>query len=130
MSIDKNNYDAVCFIPHSLKRSVQLMNHLEKKWEIPLKKIELMKFYEGPVIVPQKSLKWTKQRVRNARETIVLKPNQIPAKKVLLIDDFVWSGATLNESAKKIKEAGLAKEVVGLALLGNVDLSYDVISEV
>ena len=106
------------------------MDALEKKWAIKLPQLELMKFYEWSVIVPQKSLKWTKQRIRNARETIFPVANQKPIKKLLLIDDFVGSGATLNESAKKIKKLGLAKEIFWLALVGNVDLSYDVINEV
>jgi predicted amidophosphoribosyltransferase len=50
-------------------------------------------------------------------------------KKVLLIDDFVGSGATLNETAKKLKDEGV-EEVMGFAFVGNTNLSYDVINEI
>ena len=49
-------------------------------------------------------------------------------KHVLLIDDFVWSGSTLNETAKKLKKAGVTK-VSWFAIVGNLDLSYEVINE-
>lgn len=49
--------------------------------------------------------------------------------KVLLIDDFVGSGSTLNETAGKLKVEGI-QEVIGFAIVGNMDLSYEVINEV
>jgi hypothetical protein len=48
---------------------------------------------------------------------------------VLLIDDFVWSWATLNETAKKLKYEWI-KEVYWFAFVGNLDLSYEVINEI
>jgi predicted amidophosphoribosyltransferase len=46
-----------------------------------------------------------------------------------LIDDFVGSGATLNETAKKLKNAW-ANKVIWFAFVGNLNLSYDVIREI
>ena len=48
---------------------------------------------------------------------------------VLLIDDFVGSGSTLNETAKKLKDGGV-KTVIGCAFVGNTNLSYEVIREI
>jgi len=123
-------FDAVCFAPHSLQRKVQILDFLKDKRNISLPEIKLKKFYIWDVIIPQKSIKWTSQRIRNAKETIFVASGQKAVNSLLLIDDFVWSGATLNESAHKIKEAWLAKTVVWLALVGNVDMSFDVINEV
>ena len=47
---------------------------------------------------------------------------------VLLIDDFVGSGATLNETAIKLKTAWV-KKIIGFAFFGNLDLKYEVINE-
>jgi predicted amidophosphoribosyltransferase len=55
--------------------------------------------------------------------------DSIKYNKVLLIDDAVGSGATLNEIAKKIKDLKIAKEVIGLAITGSFK-GFDVISEV
>ncbi len=128
--IKNNNYDAICYIPPSLKRGVQILDELKNIRNINLPEIKLKKLYTNEIIIPQKSIKWTPQRIRNARETIYLLPNQNKHKNLLIIDDFVWSGATINESARKIKNAWLAKNIKWLALVWNVDLSYDIISEV
>ncbi|MFN7088697.1 MAG: ComF family protein [Candidatus Paceibacteria bacterium] len=44
-----------------------------------------------------------------------LKPELISGQKILLVDDVYTSGATMNECAKVLKEAG-AKEVIGLVI--------------
>ena len=48
---------------------------------------------------------------------------------ILLIDDALGSGATLNETAQKIKNQKLAETVIGLAITGSFS-GFDVISEV
>jgi predicted amidophosphoribosyltransferase len=48
---------------------------------------------------------------------------------VLLIDDAIGSGATINETARKLKERGLAKRIIGLAVTGSFK-GFDVIQEV
>jgi competence protein ComFC len=46
----------------------------------------------------------------------VFKVNQLPPKKIILIDDIKTTGATLKECAKVLKEAG-AKEIIALTIL-------------
>lgn len=46
-------------------------------------------------------------------------PIQNSYKKILLIDDFVGSGATFNQIATKLKKNGVTKQVYGLALTGS-----------
>ena len=48
---------------------------------------------------------------------------------MLLIDDAVGSGATLNQTACKIKERNVSKKVIGLSIIGSAK-GFDVISEV
>ncbi len=53
----------------------------------------------------------------------------IKYKNILLIDDAVGSGATMNETAKQIKNKGIAKKIIGIAITGSFK-GFDVISEV
>jgi predicted amidophosphoribosyltransferase len=50
-------------------------------------------------------------------------------KKVLLIDDAVGSGATLNQIAEKIKIKSISKSVYGLAVVGSFK-GLDVITDI
>lgn len=123
-----NSFDAVCYIPWSMPREKQLMTTLRYGRDIKLPHVPLKKTGRDK-IVPQKSLRTTQERVRNARETL-----QVPSwagvyHHILLIDDFVGSGSTMNEAARKLKEKGSAQKITGLALVGNMDMSYDVIRE-
>ncbi len=130
--IKTTDIDAIAFAPHSKKRDVQLLKELEKeidRGEIPL--IQLVKYAPHGIIVAQKSLKTRAQRIQNAKETILIASQWDLSQynKVLLIDDFVWSWATLNETAKKLKKAGIT-HVIWFAFVGNANLSYDVINEI
>ena len=50
-------------------------------------------------------------------------------KNILLLDDAVGSGATLNEVAKKIRERKICQgKIIGLAITGSFK-GFDVISE-
>ena len=130
--IRHEHVDAIAFAPHSRKRTIQLLHELKKKLNIfwlPL--INLVKYAPYRTIVAQKTLKTREQRIQNARQTILVdtKDDFKKYKKVLLIDDFVWSGATLNETAKKLKHYGV-EQVIWFAWVGNTNLTYEVINEI
>jgi len=92
--------------------------------------VNIIKYYESWIAIPQKSLKTRQQRISNARNTIFVKDDHISQyKKVFLIDDFVWSWSTLNETAKKLKDSWV-EEVVWFAYVWNLNLDYEVINEV
>ena len=57
-------------------------------------------------------------RIENAKETYVVRSTDRTYKKILVVDDLVGSGATLNEIALKCKEKQIADEVYGLCLVG------------
>lgn len=126
--IKKHHIDGVGFIPPTVKRERQFMKALEAglKENIRVISIEKIKTF---VPVPQKTLNKLEDRIENAAKTIAVTENAI-FKNILLIDDAVGSGSTLNETAKKIKERGLcAGKIIGLALTGSYK-GFDVISEV
>ncbi|MDD4062596.1 MAG: winged helix-turn-helix transcriptional regulator [Candidatus Pacebacteria bacterium] len=119
--------DAVGFIPWTIKRDVQIMRELEKGLKLSVRKIKIEKV-KTEVVVPQKTLKKLSDRIENAQKTIILTEDR-KYNNVLLIDDAVGSGATLNETAKQIKEKNIAKKVIGIAITGSFK-GFDVISEV
>ncbi len=125
--IKKEDIDAVGFIPPTVKREVQLMKELEKYLHLNLKRIPIIKI-KTEIAVPQKTLSKLKDRKENAQRTIVVDEKGRHGN-ILLIDDAIGSGATLNETARKIKERGIGKKVIGLSITGSLK-GFDVISEV
>ncbi|MDP2736391.1 MAG: hypothetical protein Q8O59_01245, partial [bacterium] len=81
-----------------------------------------------PIIIPQKTLSRLQDRIENARSTFVVDENT-KYNNILLIDDAVGSGATLNEIAGRIKQKNIARKIIGLAITGSFK-GFDVISEV
>lgn len=106
------------------------MDELRDQLSYTIPIVKLQKLFPNNIVVPQKSLKWDVSRNKNAINTIFAQSWQKKYDKILLIDDFISSGATLNISAKKLKDAWIAQHVIGLAIVGNMDLSYEVINEI
>ena len=77
--------------------------------------------------MPQKSLNKLEERINNAENTFVIKGN-ISYKNLLLIDDAVGSGATLNQISGKIKRKKLAENIIALAVVGSFK-EFDVITD-
>ncbi len=129
--LKKEKYDAIAITPWSIERKNQLLKFLEmrlKSMWFPF--VKLIKYYASGITIPQKSLKTRAQRIDNAKNTIFVYDEHIKKyNKVFLIDDFVWSGSTLNETAKKLKETWV-KQVDWFAFVWNLNLSYEVINEV
>lgn len=123
----KHRISAVGFIPPTVKREIQFMNELQKNLLLPLPIIDLKKI-KTEIIVPQKTLVNLEERIENAKQSIFLTETHI-YKNVLLIDDAVGSGATLNETARKLKERKVAKKIFGLAITGSFK-GFEVISEI
>lgn len=126
--IEKYEIDGVLFIPPTIRREVQLMKELEKNLKFSVRTLSVTKI-KTPVAVAQKTLSKLGDRIENARKTIVVEDNGT-YKNILLIDDAVGSGSTLNETALQIRKKGLCRgEIIGLAITGSFK-GFDVISEV
>lgn len=125
--IKKYKIKAVGFIPPTVKREIQLMREIEKKLKLTLPTISLVKV-KTTVTVPQKTLNKLEDRVENAKNTIILDDDR-KYSNLLLIDDALGSGATLNETARKIKKQNPNCKIIGLAITGSFS-GFEVISEV
>jgi hypothetical protein len=124
--INEQNVDAVVFVPPTISRKIQIMTELEKLLKINLPQVKVNKI-KTPIIIPQKALSKIFERLANARNTFVV-PQQKSYKHVLIIDDAVGSGATINEIAIKLKQKKIATKITGIAITGSFK-GFDVISE-
>lgn len=126
--IEKYGIDGVGFIPPTVRREVQFMKELEKNLHQNVRKVSLVKV-KTEITVPQKTLHRLEDRIENARKTIIV--NEASSyEHILLIDDAVGSGATLNETAAQIKDKGICRgKIIGLSITGSFK-GFDVISEV
>jgi len=125
--IKKKSIRAVAYVQPTVPRQVQFMKVLEKELRLDLPIVKINKVISD-IRVPQKTLKKLTDRIENANETFVVESNP-SFKNVLLIDDAVGSGASINQVAQKIKDKGIAEKVIGFAVTGSLN-DFDVISEV
>lgn len=125
--IKMHKVDAVGFIPPTIKRDVQIMRFLERELKLPLPHIQIKKV-SGSIVVPQKALSKLPERITNARSSIIVDDKR-KFHSILLIDDAIGSGATINETACKIKQKGITNTVIGFAVVGSYK-GFDVIQEV
>ncbi len=124
--LETQNADAIGFVPPTIRREVQLMKFMQTQLSIPLPVVEIKKI-SGIIPVPQKSLSKLEERIRNAENTFAVTDRRA-FRHVVLIDDAVGSGATLNQVAAKIKNKGVAQTVTGLAVVGSFK-GFDVITD-
>lgn len=120
--------NTIALIPSSISHKVQILDLVDQLLDPSIPRIPLIKYSPSKILIPQKSLKRPEERIQNARNTIFIRGEHIDYHTVLLIDDFVGSGATLNETAIKLKTAWV-KKIIGFAFFGNLDLKYEVINE-
>lgn len=125
--VKKFKIDGVAYVSPTVKREVQFMNELKKKLNLKIKEVKVTKI-KTEISVPQKTLNKLNDRIENAKKTFVVEETG-KFNNILLLDDAVGSGATINELAKKIKDKKLAKKVFGLVITGSFK-GFDVISEV
>lgn len=126
--IEKYQIDAICYIPPTVKREIQFMNVLEMNLNLNTPKINIVKTKEK-LLIPQKTLNKLEDRILNAKKTIIVNDTRI-FNNILIVDDAVGSGATLNETALRIKSKKLCTgKIYGLAIVGSFK-GFEVISEV
>lgn len=121
--------EAIGWVPHSIPREISFIKEYQKELGLPLPTVEIVKAYAGEVPVAQKTLAKLEERIANAENTFFLKNPHVPYKTVLLVDDAVGSGATLNELAKKLKIFSKVKKVYGFAIVGSLK-GFEVLREI
>ena len=127
--VDQYKIEAVGYIPHSIKRKLEFLPTIKARVKLNLPEVKLEKAYVGGVPIAQKSLSRLVERIENAKNSIFIRKRYPLPKRVLLIDDAVGSGATLNETAKKLKQQYQIDQVIGFAIVGSLK-GFPVITEV
>jgi len=126
--LTKYDIDGIGYIPPTVKREVQFMKELQKGFGFNKRVLNIEKI-KTQIPVPQKTLSKLEDRIENAKRTIIVN-DKASYGNVLLIDDAVGSGATLNETASQIRDKGICKgKIIGLSITGSYS-GFDVISEV
>lgn len=124
--IHEKGIKSIAYIPPTLKRDIQIMKQLELMYNFSLPKIDLQKV-SGEIVIPQKALSKIKDRIQNATNSIRVSDKR-EFDSILLIDDALGSGATINQTACKLKQFGQVKKVYGFAITGSYK-GFEVLSE-
>ncbi|HEU5187649.1 MAG TPA: hypothetical protein VFT87_04040 [Candidatus Saccharimonadales bacterium] len=125
--IDKYNIEAIAFVSPTLQRPSQLMTKLDNGIAKQVPRIKVHKV-GAKILIAQKTLKSLEDRILNAAQTFVVE-SQVQYNNVLIIDDALGSGATINEIARQIKQKKIGRNCYGLVLVSSPS-GYDVINEV
>ncbi len=121
--------DAVAFIPPTVPRRIQFMDEFANELDIHLPHLDLAKVIPGDIPIPQKSLPKLEERIVNARSSIF--PKEVgaqPYARVLLIDDVAGSGASFQETSRKLKALFSEQVIIAFAVVGNIK-GYEVIRQ-
>jgi len=125
--IIQSDVDCIAFVPPTIKREVQIMKFIEDKLNSYLPKLKIIKI-TGLIPIPQKSLSKLQERINNANHSFSVQ-STVNYENLLLIDDAVGSGTTMNEIAGKIKYLNPNIKITGLAIVGSFK-GFDVITDV
>lgn len=121
--IDTQHVDALAFAQPTAKRTMQIMRYAQKiRWaKLPVLPVEKI-----PGFFPaQKTLKKRSERIENAQTTFELGAISQAYEHVLIIDDAVWSGATLVEIWRKLLETWKVKNISAFAMTGTANGLFD-----
>jgi len=126
------NINAVCFIPPTLPRKLQFMDELESRLNLSLPKVDLVKAGSGDILIPQKTLSSLGASFtdKTVTRTVLFTDEEPSFANILLIDDVAGSGASFNETAKKLKALKIGfRKIIAFAFVGNIK-GYDVIRQI
>jgi hypothetical protein len=127
------NIDQVGFIPPTVNRKIQLMDEFEYYLNLKLPKVKIIKI-KTKYMIAQKTLSNTEDRIKNAKDTFIVESGFF-GKNILLIDDFIGSGSTLNFTAEKIKKLSPKSKIIAYAIAGtpngiiNNSKKFEVVNE-
>ncbi|MEI7579572.1 MAG: hypothetical protein WCJ58_06105 [bacterium] len=127
--IKKQNIQFIAYVPPTIARKVQFMDLLKNNLNLDLSEITVQKVRTATMI-PQKTIRKLEDRITNAQVSIAIDPNQKINGNILIVDDATGSGATLNETARKIRNIASSDiKIFGYSVVGSYK-GFEVISEV
>jgi len=127
--IEYHQIDGVIFTPHSIPRKISFLKMFKLFLELNTPCSTMEKIFVNNIPVAQKSLSKLSDRIENANNTIFTIKENSAFNRVLVIDDAVGSGATLNIIAEKLKNLSGVEFVCGFAITGSLK-GFEVINEI
>ncbi|MDQ7022364.1 MAG: hypothetical protein Q9M97_02345 [Candidatus Gracilibacteria bacterium] len=88
--------------------------------KINLDKTKLLEIKKSDNYLEQKKIFNLEGRIENARNSFEVGKIEKENSNILLIDDVIDSGATLNSIATKIKENNKVNQIIGLGGIGSL----------
>jgi len=119
--------DAIAFIPPTISRALQLQDVLKNFFNFDQRCINISRL-EADKLVPQKYLQIIPHRVSNIRRSMHIEHTE-QFRNILLVDDAITSGATMNEVARKLRESGVAGgKIFGIGIVdcGGIGVSQEI----
>ncbi len=107
--------DAVAFIPGSTMQGKDLMKRWKETLDLPLPHVNLVRAIEENA-VPQNIISLQTDREQAADGTLAVADHR-RFRHVLLIDDELITGTTMQNAAQNIQEAGIAERVSAFAMI-------------
>ncbi len=123
--------DAAAWVPHTLKRMHPLQDILCRTIDLTIPKIPIVKIIVKDV-VPQKTLSDLHRRLENADMTnhVAESKNKILSyKNIIIIDDAIGSGATIEAIGAKIKRINPKIKMIAIAPVGSFK-GFDIIKDI
>jgi ComF family protein len=84
-------------------QALLLADRLNRRLRLPLVHDNLIRLRRTP---PQTTLRRSARRKNLRRSFTVLRPESIEDRRILLVDDVMTTGTTVNECAKALRKAG------------------------
>ena len=127
--IEHYHINHIGWIPHSIPRKIPFLKAFKEFLKLDYPTINIVKAYAGEIPIAQKSLSKLEERIENAQKTFFINNPPQQVDNLLLLDDALGSGATLNEVARKIRQLVNPKKIYGYVICGSYK-GFEVIREV
>lgn len=131
--IKRLDIDSILVIPNNVTRKISFNAYIQERLQKELPKLTYISTLTNsfPGRKPQKKVTGMCKRMENADKLFQIDPSLFPNKNihnVLVIDDVVGSGATMNMVIKKLKKHLPDVTCHGFALLGSYRKWFDVVT--
>lgn len=128
--LEIHGFDAIVVVPNNVKRQISFNEHIStyisKITLIPQIYIDTHVF---PWRKPQKKISWICKRIENAMKLFSVADGwTLIPKKILIVDDVLGSGATMNTIAKKLHQIYPWITCSWFALLWSYRTWFDVVT--
>ncbi|MBV6494870.1 MAG: hypothetical protein LDLANPLL_02907 [Turneriella sp.] len=127
--IKRYSIESVAFLPHSIPRKLAFLHEYARLIDLQIPTVRIVKAFGGGIPVAQKTLTKLQERIDNAEHTIFIHEKKISYQSILLIDDAVGSGATINMTAKKLRQEFNIQKIYAFAIAGSYK-GFEVIAEI